>query len=238
MGVWIETDLLDKYILCVESHPSWVCGLKLFCLIKTKGKVSHTLRGCVDWNALISYVLGIIVGSHPSWVCGLKLGINIHLLSNHLSHPSWVCGLKLVDRIIVIFKTGHTLRGCVDWNLEDMDWSDISVAESHPSWVCGLKPEWWCGWRLCWDSHTLRGCVDWNILTACSWASLGGHTLRGCVDWNSPTCVAFFTASASHPSWVCGLKQTGDSSNADVSSHTLRGCVDWTWLPACYTLSK
>ena len=29
-----------------------------------------------------------------------------------------------------------------------------------------------------------------------------------------------------HPSWVCGLKQTGDSSNADVSSHTLRGCVD------------
>ena len=30
----------------------------------------------------------------------------------------------------------------------------------------------------------------------------------------------------SHPSWVCGLKQTQDQFICEVSSHTLRGCVD------------
>ena len=39
-------------------------------------------------------------------------------------------------------------------------------------------------------------------------------------------CVVATSTVPSHPLWVCGLKQTGDSSNADVSSHTLRGCVD------------
>ena len=43
--------MIFSYLLNMQSHPSWVCGLK----------------------PLISYVLGIIVGSHPSWVCGLKL---------------------------------------------------------------------------------------------------------------------------------------------------------------------
>ena len=32
------------------SHPSWVCGLKLEILIVVAEVLSHTLRGCVDWN--------------------------------------------------------------------------------------------------------------------------------------------------------------------------------------------
>ena len=50
VGVWIETLNNPLSKLDTESHPSWVCGLKLqkledYC---TKHK------------------------SHPSWVCGLK----------------------------------------------------------------------------------------------------------------------------------------------------------------------
>ena len=142
--------------------------------------ISHTLRGCVDWN-LVQYNVCAYVSSHPAWVCGLKLT------------P------YRINQIL----GGHTLRGCVDWNLywasESAPWAvtpcvgvwietyhqvtgDISP-ESHPAWVCGLKQL-----RkkiiLLNLSHTLRGCVDWNLS---SWYSLdwsNSHTLRGCVDWN------------------------------------------------------
>ena len=30
------------------SHPTWVCGLKLPYSVNIKKAVSHTLRGCVD----------------------------------------------------------------------------------------------------------------------------------------------------------------------------------------------
>ena len=43
--------LIYNMLLDIESHPAWVCGLKLN--IRTKR------------NA--------IAGSHPAWVCGLKL---------------------------------------------------------------------------------------------------------------------------------------------------------------------
>ena len=51
MGVWIETSAFLKTFRFVQSHPSWVCGLKLY-----KGKEN-----------------GEVDESHPSWVCGLKL---------------------------------------------------------------------------------------------------------------------------------------------------------------------
>ena len=54
------------------SHPSWVCGLKLF---------SDSLFVCCE-------------ESHPSWVCGLKLYIYLSNAKGAGSHPSWVCGLK------------------------------------------------------------------------------------------------------------------------------------------------
>ena len=43
--------LIYNMLLDIESHPAWVCGLKLRC--------------CHDksWK----------LGSHPAWVCGLKL---------------------------------------------------------------------------------------------------------------------------------------------------------------------
>ena len=87
--------MIFSYLLNMQSHPSWVCGLKL----------SFILVG------------PLVTQSHPSWVCGLKLkeGLIVHLGSGvtpfvgvwietseyvlctrdfSLSHPSWVCGLK------------------------------------------------------------------------------------------------------------------------------------------------
>ena len=41
--------LIYNMLLDIESHPAWVCGLKLCPQINLFRKVaSHTLRGCVD----------------------------------------------------------------------------------------------------------------------------------------------------------------------------------------------
>ena len=68
--------MIFSYLLNMQSHPSWVCGLKHYERLNEKGESV----------------------SHPSWVCGLKL---LNSRSNCIfdrSHPSWVCGLKLVLR--------------------------------------------------------------------------------------------------------------------------------------------
>ena len=40
--------LIYNMLLDIESHPAWVCGLKL-AELKAEGLLaSHTLRGCVD----------------------------------------------------------------------------------------------------------------------------------------------------------------------------------------------
>ena len=75
------------------SHPTWVCGLKQWwgehvyrqpvtpyvgvwietsIIIFFKVRKSHTLRGCVDWNAMIFTIFVSSWQSHPTWVCGLK----------------------------------------------------------------------------------------------------------------------------------------------------------------------
>ena len=42
--------LIYNMLLDIESHPAWVCGLKLLKL----------------------YLLSVSALSHPAWVCGLK----------------------------------------------------------------------------------------------------------------------------------------------------------------------
>ena len=60
--------LIYNMLLDIESHPAWVCGLKL-----------NSLAG-----------LGHYSESHPAWVCGLKLE---HLLcfNLHFSHTLRGC---------------------------------------------------------------------------------------------------------------------------------------------------
>ena len=48
VGVWIETHWSMETNIPLESHPSWVCGLKLKMEHDVRIHRSHTLRGCVD----------------------------------------------------------------------------------------------------------------------------------------------------------------------------------------------
>ena len=66
--------MIFSYLLNMQSHPSWVCGLKLRLIIHG----------------------GEIGRSHPSWVCGLKRRWQTAFGTDGTSHPSWVCGLKLL----------------------------------------------------------------------------------------------------------------------------------------------
>ena len=84
--------LIYNMLLDIESHPTWVCGLK---------RVS-----C--WGGNIG------TQSHPTWVCGLKLVLHVISLSCSMSHPTWVCGLKHGCVIYINCMRSHTLRGCVD----------------------------------------------------------------------------------------------------------------------------
>ena len=72
MGVWIETESLVQVAKDKQSHPAWVCGLKLF--------VDMFYRSTTE--------------SHPAWVCGLKPTLKGKDFKIVLSHPAWVCGLK------------------------------------------------------------------------------------------------------------------------------------------------
>ena len=40
--------LIYNMLLDIESHPAWVCGLKLGSLRRIHYGRCHTLRGCVD----------------------------------------------------------------------------------------------------------------------------------------------------------------------------------------------
>ena len=84
--------LIYNMLLDIESHPAWVCGLKL--------KTYNYGKNCQK--------------SHPAWVCGLKQAASVISLYSMMSHPAWVCGLKHVNIIVNPISRGHTLRGCVD----------------------------------------------------------------------------------------------------------------------------
>ena len=210
-----------------QSHPSWVCGLKL---IITPAALTRTT-------------------SHPSWVCGLKLFLHYTIIHPVGSHPSWVCGLKPAGALFNVAKVqvtpfvgvwietptcavnmwrceSHTLRGCVDWNV--LGFIPFHIVNGHTlrgcvDWNVFLKII--RLWLI--RSHTLRGCVDWNFASIISNFSLLRHTLRGCVDWNWNE-FDYFVDMESHTLRGCvdwNVRQRKGYSV--VRGHTLRGCVDW-----------
>ena len=118
VGVWIETQS------CYLSYPQscvtpfvgvWIETIVL--VVYQLAVISHTLRGCVDWNILRNRQPDSGYMSHPSWVCGLKLHCAVRCRISQMSHPSWVCGLKHIAHRCTSLGRSHTLRGCVDWNL-------------------------------------------------------------------------------------------------------------------------
>ena len=64
--------LIYNMLLDIESHPAWVCGLKLYTL------------GIVERWKRVTPCVGVWIETFPKhvWNCNLQ------------SHPAWVCGLK------------------------------------------------------------------------------------------------------------------------------------------------
>ena len=155
----------------------------------------------------------------------------------------WNCQCTAHHRL----NTGHTLRGCVDWN--KLTFILLYKTKSHTLRGC---VDWNCQCtahhRLN-TGHTLRGCVDWNFTM--QFVSMGKHchTLRGCVDWNSLSFTIFYYGSVTpcvgvwietslyHVSalttsvtpcvgvWIETILRI--RTGGTQQSHTLRGCVDW-----------
>ena len=190
----------------VQSHPVWVCGLKLSiskrkimvllvtpCMgvwIETRLPLDRFNGGLVTpcmgvWIETFSlHALQATWRSHPVWVCGLKRSITTMNANAWTSHPVWVCGLKQYHE-----SKPHNVGSvtpCMGVWIETGSWF-----LKHIRWLC----------------HTLYGCVDWNIITIKLRNRRKSHTLYGCVDWNY------------------GVTST----NNKQEGHTLYGCVDWNF---------
>ena len=153
--------MIFSYLLNMQSHPSWVCGLKLSVLSRISVLWCHTLRGCVDWNLVTRFIAG--GQSMVTPFVGVWIETLIYL------HVSVI--MKVTPFVGVWIETRYRL-GILQ-----------EISGSHPSWVCGLKHK---SFQVLFGSvrHTLRGCVDWNCWYWLISSRTLSHTLRGCVDWN------------------------------------------------------
>ena len=115
VGVWIETaSLLPFYMPPRQSHPSWVCGLKLcrsalsMALIVVTPFVGVWIETPDEPKNRRAQNVTPFVGV---WIETCR---NTDEERHKQSHPSWVCGLKLFLAQICPGFARHTLRGCVD----------------------------------------------------------------------------------------------------------------------------
>ena len=207
MGVWIETRWFWNRDAYQTSHPAWVCGLKPSGPHPWTGSKGHTLRGCVDWNLTMTSLW-------PDFKVTPCVGVWIE---TRIYSSNW--GTSLVTPCVGVwietlkgvqtgFYRGHTLRGCVDWNIPES--IELMISISHTLRGCvdwNTRTGWILYFRMC---HTLRGCVDWNFIRMIHNNQQEGHTLRGCVDWNTQSTTII----------------------ARMNCHTLRGCI---WIEALFT---
>ena len=116
MGAWIETDMDAEAASNIQSHPTWVRGLKL------------TLETDIGTNGK----------SHPTWVRGLKQSIADKNAKVNASHPTWVRGLKL-HQVLTLCACKIVAPYMGAWIETKEDSSGNSIWKSHPTWVRGLK---------------------------------------------------------------------------------------------------
>ena len=113
VGVWIETDLSALSIRATESHPAWVCGLKLsnrqICLL-------NLVTPCVGvW--IETSVIGICLPSVLVTPCvGVWIETQTRTKSPRFYDVTPCVGVWIETRHCQTMseRQGHTLRGCVD----------------------------------------------------------------------------------------------------------------------------
>ena len=195
--------MIFSHLLNMQSHPSWVCGLKHNSRRHLRCYGCHTLRGCVDWNMRI-------FPTFPALECHTLRGC-----------VDW----NLLHQPLLFLLPSHTLRGCVDWNISIVwlaqwvnvtpfvgVWIETGLAcsvlahrMSHPSWVCGLKQDnIYFGGNINYVTPFVGVWIETSVLSYILVES-GSHPSWVCglklsdVRW-APS------GGRSHPSWVCGLK--------------------------------
>ena len=182
---WVRGLKLSMVVIGLSlmlSHPSWVRGLKQLMMQLSILSVSRTPRGCVDWNkikteALEQLDVAPLVGA---WIETVRLSLMMFM-------P--IC---------------RTPRGCVEWNCRN---------RSIWTWCQSRTPRGCVDWNRCFAfisfgflCRTPRGCVDWNIIIKINDLHNNRRTPRGCVDWNMLYLFVDRWNIKSHPSWVRGLK--------------------------------
>ena len=128
--------LIYNMLLDIESHPTWVCGLKQFWGLLFFFIFRHTLRGCVDWNITDQFLhfstdvtpyVGVWIETESQFA--KMIGSKCHTLRGCVD---WNQLLLWHSRRT----SGHTLRGCVDWNRHclTMTW-DNAVTPYVGVWI-------------------------------------------------------------------------------------------------------
>ena len=161
-------------------------------------------------------------------MCGLKLEVQSRNSLHTKVTPCvgvWIeTVLEIVIRLLI---SGHTLRGCVDWNFEKgCDFVEDEVTPCVGVWIET------CYGRVMFilkKGHTLRGCVDWNVPQNTSSAGKRCHTLRGCVDWNCRNMIKHKVLNGHTLRGCVDWNVIGSGSLTLILCHTLRGCVDWNY---------
>ena len=89
MGVWIETAEREMIMSAIQSHPTWVCGLKptVAVTVGTENVVTPYVGVWIETKAL--ELVKTAVKSHPTWVCGLKHQWPSIRQYRRWSHPAW-----------------------------------------------------------------------------------------------------------------------------------------------------
>ena len=87
--------LIFSLLLNMQSHPTWVRGLKL-----SKESEQHPVDEVAPYvgawiETFYDDIQHVKCQSHPTWVRGLKLQSCLSLHDGCMSHPTWVRGLKL-----------------------------------------------------------------------------------------------------------------------------------------------
>ena len=152
--------MIFSYLQNMQSHPSWVCGLKL-----RNGRRLH-LVGAVTPFVGVWIETSLRFTSLASKQVTPFVGVWIETDTSHdkhwppRSHPSWVCGLKLL--LAPLLSTWHRVTPFVGVWIETFAhlvlkqalrvtpfvgvWIETGIGlefkglvMSHPSWVCGLK---------------------------------------------------------------------------------------------------
>ena len=106
--------MIFSYLLNMQSHPSWVCGLK------------HTQQSVRLQRHIVTPFVGVWIETCSTTATSgrktvtpfvgvwIETSRNTKLCDLLMSHPSWVCGLKLLFAYDLQIRFCHTLRGCVD----------------------------------------------------------------------------------------------------------------------------